>query len=263
MHGQKIGGLVKEVSPSAPEVVAYISTGDEDRTGEVLEPGGWDLAAFKSTGVVSFSHGGWGTPVAGLPIGKALDIWADEKGLLAHTRFAVDQPDPVGSWATLLYGLLKDGYIKGWSVWFDPLQWVEPDGTEVTRKRGAGWYGPNPGRRYKRQELLEYGPVFIPANPEAATVVAKSLEGLQEKGIWLPPSFVQEPGFAVLHRALRHEGKPEAEPQPGLDELERQEKDYEIASVDGAALAHGLTGALSEIRRATARMRNPLRRRVF
>lgn len=258
MHGQKIGGEIKEVSPSAPEVVAYISTGDEDRTGEVLEPKGWDLASFKKTGVVSFSHGGYGTPVAGLPIGKALDVWADEKGLLAHTRFAVDQPEPVGSWAALLYSLIKDGLIRGWSVWFDPMEWTEPDGTEVRRKRGGGWYGPQPGRRYRAMELLEYGPVFIPANAEAATVVAKSLEGLQGKGIWMPPSFIQEPGFTELQRVLKHE-------KPSIEELAREERAEEreyLSSADGAVLEQRLTGALSEIRRATARMRNPLRRRI-
>jgi hypothetical protein len=211
--------------------------------------------------------------VAGLPIGKAVDVWADEKGLLAHTRFAVDQPEPVGSWATLLYSLLRDGMIKGWSVMFDPWEWVEPDGTEVKRKRGSGWWGPNPGRTYKRMELMEYGPVFVPANPEAATVVAKSLDGLRERGVWTPPGMVTEPGFSEMRRALQEQaaekiqaGAGGVEPAVGGAEAEeaarehREEIERCVLRADGAALGLRVRGALSQIRRANDRMRSPLRR---
>lgn len=159
--------------------VAYISTKDIDRDGEVLEPEGAELKFFRKNPVVMFGH-----DYSQLPVGKAQWIKTDEKGLIAKTEWA---PTQLGEDLKKLY---NNGFMRAFSVGFIPREWVDGD------KDGE------PKRTYKKWDLLEYSAVPVPANPYALAlasaegiVKSKSLQdifqALSQKPDDRPPTVVQ------------------------------------------------------------------------
>lgn len=121
-------------------VEAVISSSAEDRDGDIVEVSGWELENFLRNPVVLWMHR------YEAPIGRCLDIRREQNALVARTRFA---RTPL---AEEIWQLYREGVLSAWSVLFIALDW-EPM---------ASW-----GRRYRRQELLEYSAVSVPANPEA------------------------------------------------------------------------------------------------
>ncbi|GAG67621.1 unnamed protein product, partial [marine sediment metagenome] len=70
-------GFVKRVKENGIIVGAVASTGSTDRDGEILDPDGWDLRAFKKSPRLLWAH-----EAHALPIGKVTDIATDKKGRL-------------------------------------------------------------------------------------------------------------------------------------------------------------------------------------
>ena len=121
---------------------AVISTGRPDRDGDVVEPSGWVLENFLRNPVVLWLHD------LSKPVGRCVDLRRTPEGLVAVTEFA---KTPL---AEEIWALYRDGFLRAWSVSFLALEW-EPL--------------PSGGRRFLKQELLEYSAVSVPANPEALT----------------------------------------------------------------------------------------------
>ena len=134
--------------------VSYITTRDIDRDGEIVEPMGADLEAYRKNPVVLFGHN-----YHELPIGKNLWIKQDDKGLIAKTQYANHE------FAQTVYNYRKDGFPLAQSIGFIPMQWEDSPG-DVKGCR----------RRYSKWALLEYSDVPVPANPEAVGIaISKGL----------------------------------------------------------------------------------------
>ena len=97
--------------------VSYITTRDIDRDGEIVEPMGADLEAYRKNPVVLFGHN-----YHELPIGKNLWIKQDDKGLIAKTQYANHE------FAQTVYNYRKDGFPLAQSIGFIPMQWEDSPG---------------------------------------------------------------------------------------------------------------------------------------
>ena len=134
--------------------VSYITTRDIDRDGEIVDPNGADLEAYRKNPVVLFGH-----DYASLPVGKNIWIKQDDRGLIAKTVYANHE------FAQTVYNYRKDGFPLAQSIGFIPLEWDDNPG-DVKGCR----------RRYRKWALLEYSDVAVPANPEAIGIaVSKGL----------------------------------------------------------------------------------------
>jgi len=151
---------VKEVDRRVLEFVG--STEDKDRQGDVIMANGWQLKQYKKNPVFLWSHQ-YNEP----PIGKAINVWAEDGKLKFHIKFA--EKDEY-EFADTIYRLYKGGYLRASSVGFLPLK-SEP--IEEAKDDEVIFGQPT---RYLKQELLELSGCPVPANPNAlAEAKAKGL----------------------------------------------------------------------------------------
>jgi HK97 family phage prohead protease len=145
-----------------------MSTGNEDREGEVVVMGGMDTKEYDKNPVLCWGHI-YSTP----PVGKAMEVVAIENGLagkfkMASTPFAND-----------LWTLVKDGMLNAVSIGFIRLQ---------TYKRGA--------------------PGFIEACKQSGVAITATLSRITTKAVLVETSLVCTPCnrdaimFAVASKGL-------------------------------------------------------------
>jgi HK97 family phage prohead protease len=166
------------------DIEAYVSTESVDRVGDIIRAKGWLLDNFKRTGApVLFSHD-YSQP----PIGKAVEMEIQRKGLWSITRFHEKT-----QLSRDLAKLARDGDMKSWSVGFNPAE--EPEMRKDEKGNFAGYI-------FNKAELLEYSLVAVPANPEAvskAILLAKrGIISHQMAAIIAGPSPVAEEGIAEM-----------------------------------------------------------------
>lgn len=133
-----------------------ISTDAEDRMGDVLEPRGVDLKAYKKNPVVMWAHDYYG-----MPIGRSVRVEVSDSEIEADVEFAPTD------FAQQVKALIDAGFIKGSSVGFIPYEWE-------FRKKKDGENEIVVGFLFKKWGLLEWSVVPVPSNPEALVVDAKS-----------------------------------------------------------------------------------------
>ena len=138
---------VKNIDPDKRTIEHVISTGVEDRDGDTIDPKGWILDEFLKNPVVLFAHRHDLPPVA-----RAIKIKAGEKGLKALTQFP---PKGISDLADTVFDLNRLGFIRSWSVGFDPEKFTMTD---------------EGGIHFEEQKLLEYSSVPVPANVEAVNL---------------------------------------------------------------------------------------------
>ncbi len=199
-----------------PEQMGFVlSTDDVDRYGDVIEAGGWDLAAYRRNPVFLWAHD-YARPV----IGRAVDTWLEPHRLLARMEFAATP------FALEVAGLYRAGYQRGVSVGFRPLRYRE----RRDEKTGALL-----GIRFLEQELLEVSAVPVPANGHA---LKRALDQAPRAGEYLrraasgpepDPALPNAAALTVLGPAL----------SAGLDELGKLAEELSRlareAGLDGAA----------------------------
>jgi HK97 family phage prohead protease len=161
-----------------------ISTGARDRQRDTIDQGGWNLSNYLKNPVVLYGHNYWGFPIA-----RDMGITVEANRLIGTPRFTTREENPEGD---MTYQLILGGYLNAASVGFAPEEWFYNE--------------PERGLDFKKQELLEYSIVPIPANPEAL-VEARSagidlapmkswaeqvLELDSGPGLWLPKERVEQ-----------------------------------------------------------------------
>jgi len=147
--------VIKDFNDKERSFTAVASTESKDRDGDILRIDGWKLKNFKRNPVIL-----WGHNASIPPIGKATDIWIEGKELKFTPKFMSAELNP---FAEQVYQMFKQGFLRAFSVRFDPVKW-EDIAIEKTPKPGERL---RYGKDYKEQELLEISAVNIPANPEA------------------------------------------------------------------------------------------------
>lgn len=138
------------------EFDGYISTYyDVDSYGTYFLPGAWDksIERFNSGEVIPvlWSHD------RTKPLGKCTELRSDEKGLWAHGKLTLEDPQ-----AQTAYAHMKDGSVLGLSVGFE----MDYDALEYNQELDA--YG------IADADLMEYSVVVFPANPNAKITQVKS-----------------------------------------------------------------------------------------
>lgn len=143
----KIG---RNVDEEARTVSFVVSTGAEDRDGDVVDPNGWSLDRYRKNPIVLWAHD-YRLP----PVAKAPDIRIADGALRAVAQFP-DENDY--EFADTVFRLYAGGYLSAVSAGFRPLE---------QEKRS------DRGNLVRAAELWEFSAVPVPSNPEAL-VQAKS-----------------------------------------------------------------------------------------
>ena len=134
------------VAPIGERKMSFtISTAAVDRDGDTIDPKGWDLGSYAKNPVVLWAHD-YSKP----PVGKAVNIKSTEHGLQADVEFLPQGMDP---FADMIHDMCKGGFLNATSVGFRGMEYDEASGRK--------------GYDFKKQELLEFSIVPVPANPEA------------------------------------------------------------------------------------------------
>jgi len=136
------------VADSLRRVTFCLSDGSVDRMGDRIAVNGWVLDAYRKNNVVLWAH-----DASSPPIGRCTNIRVVGNRLLGDVEFASADLYP---FAATIYELVRGGFIHAGSVGFVPLdcEWANDD--------DRPW-----GIDFKRQELLEFSIVPIPANANA------------------------------------------------------------------------------------------------
>lgn len=138
------------------EIVAIASSDVEDRQGERVDVGGWELDNFiKAPRLL------WGHDHQKLPVGKVTDVWI-EKSATPRLMFKA-QFQTVTEFGKAVKKLFEQGFLNTFSVGFKP---IDSEHDEDVKS----------GIKFTKQELLEISVVNVPANPEALTLAYKSLQ---------------------------------------------------------------------------------------
>lgn len=150
-----ISFVVSDISENG-EFEGYISTYyDVDSYGTYFLPGAWDrsIERFNSGEVIPvlWSHD------RSKPVGKCTELRSDEKGLWAHGKLTMEDPQ-----AQTAYAHMKDGSVLGLSVGFE----MDYDSVEYNQDLDA--------YEIADADLMEYSVVVFPANPNAKITQVKS-----------------------------------------------------------------------------------------
>jgi HK97 family phage prohead protease len=137
------------------QIRVICSTGQVDRSGDVVVQTGIDVSNFAGTRTVLWNHD------QDQPIARCVEI-----GIKAgHLEALVEFPEAgVSAKSDEIYGLVKAGIINGVSIGFIPLDAEPVDGKS-----------PRKGLRFDKSELLEFSLVSVPANP-GAIITQRSLK---------------------------------------------------------------------------------------
>lgn len=106
---------VKAAGLNDRQLKFVISTGDVDRSGDTIDPQGWDLTHYKRNPVVQFAHS-----YSTIPIGKAVSIGLEGDQLVSVVEF----PE-AGSYelADTVHTMARQGFLNATSVGFRPISW--------------------------------------------------------------------------------------------------------------------------------------------
>jgi HK97 family phage prohead protease len=162
---------------TANTLTVTISTSAQDRHGDILDPQGCDLAAFRKNPVVLWAH-----HYDEFPIARAGEVWIENGRLVAKITF------DSSPFAQEAYRLYAEGFLAAWSVGCLPRQWKVIEDEEG---RFAGYH-------ITEWELIEFSAVPVPANPEALT---RELRG----GNISDSRLCKELGDAISSAGARHE----------------------------------------------------------
>lgn len=144
------------------------STFDLDSYGTRIDPAGWDLSVFTRNPVIPLQHDDRGyTGSNGLPVANAIpeSIRVEGGKLLMKLRFPTEGAFPL---ADTVFSLVSDGFLRGVSVGFEPIEWEDTEEDEAGTKRNV--------RVYRKQRLLEVSLVTIPSNDKALVQRAADLK---------------------------------------------------------------------------------------
>lgn len=163
-------------------IEGYANAATVDRMNERIDPSGWNLDNYKKNPIVLFDHGHdpqFGT----MPIGKAVDVAADDKGLYAKIKLSNSKTEKISA----VRDLVEEGILKTFSVGFAPKDRTKSEDGSHTVITAA--------------ELIECSVVPVPMNQDStfsllgkrsvAPSVKKwlkarmELETAKQKGAWL------------------------------------------------------------------------------
>lgn len=148
------------------EVICVLTTDRVDRDNEVIIPGGAVLDNYRRNPVVMYGHAK-GLPSegeAGLPVGTNLWIKPSRDGHALVAKHSFDMNDP---FSERVYGKVKRGVLRTYSITFLPIEYGPPTKEEIRRR--PDWASAK--TIYRKWELIEDSVVAMPANVDAETLM--------------------------------------------------------------------------------------------
>ena len=142
-----------------------VSTGNPDRSNDVIDQLGWDLSWFRLNPVVLWNH-----TSQQLPVGKCTEIGLVEGVLKATVEFLPTDTPVCGEFAEAVYQLCRTGFLSATSVGFMPIEFSETDDDA----RGAGTW--SAGMDFHKCQLAEFSICCTPDNPEALIEPGQQIE---------------------------------------------------------------------------------------
>jgi len=150
----------REFNDEERSVVHYASTKSPDSYGSVCLPDSWKDRRFSKNPVVFFAH------QYDVPVGRAMWYKPDQMGLLCKTQFA---DTAIGN---ELYAMYKDDFLRGWSMGWNPLNWVWEDAEEF-KKLVEKWklddFEQGFDLIYTENLMYEWSVAPLPANEDSLT----------------------------------------------------------------------------------------------
>lgn len=140
-------------------VDAYTSTPYQDRDGEIVLPGAYDLDidTYIANPILLLSHNH-----KSLPVGKCIHYETGEKGL--KQRFKISSTDTGREVLTLF----NEGILRAFSPGFVPIDFVDnPPSNIIPKEFLKTSKGKRTKRIYRRVELIEVSALAIPSNRDA------------------------------------------------------------------------------------------------
>ena len=149
---------------------AYISSDRVARDEAIIEMDGWEFDNYRLNPIVMFNHGGggWFSPETDpLPIARSTIPEVRDDLLYAEAEFDMVDPE-----AARILGKVKRGLINATSVRWNPFEWdIEERSVRHDEEEKKKRY-----LVFKRQELLEWSDVNIPADPAAVILRSSGRE---------------------------------------------------------------------------------------
>jgi hypothetical protein len=226
----------REIDPENKTIVHYASTKAVDSYNTVILPDAFDFTRFAKNPVVPWVH-----DYRSLPVARSLWQKTDNNGLLVKSEFFP------GDFPMEVFKYYELGFLKGWSVGFDWLEFLGAHSKEHAEKYGAAkekWdIQGYPDYIFTKVDLWEYSAVPVPSNPEALTKALRDGEirtlpfRRALESIGLSAERKAFPG-AALDAEEPEEGAPEPEEEtPEADQEEPEaEEEGRAASLDDARL---------------------------
>jgi len=153
MQKIKFCDVTKVKSPDEGIITFTLTRRVKDRDGDIVEPTGAVLDAYRKNPVVLWAH-----DLRRPPIGKILPdtIEINRNRITADVQFDLND-----EFARMVFQKYLDGFLKAGSIRFIPLEYEEMvDKDDESRRL-------RPGYLIKKWELLEFSAVPVPANPAA------------------------------------------------------------------------------------------------
>lgn len=143
----------KVIDAGAGRIEATVSNESEDRDGDIIRAGGWELQHFQRHPVLLSSHDYMSLRSQ---IGEWEKMGKRGDALVGTARYYIGEGNEEADWG---FKLAQQGRAA-YSVGFIPLEYEEREAKK--------------GYDFKRQELLEVSHVTVPSNRDALQLVAKA-----------------------------------------------------------------------------------------
>ncbi len=115
--GYAHSGGVQQDSDSDDTIWCVVTTNEEDRDGDIIEPRGRIGNNYAKNPVWLFGHGDWDMPVGSCKDANGnIMVQVEDERVLQGCRFDLEDPD-----AHFLHGKIKRGFINATSIAFVPL----------------------------------------------------------------------------------------------------------------------------------------------
>lgn len=236
---------------AATRYEAIISTGDQDRDGEFLEPTGARLSKGAPL-LYGHDYGSLRSNIGGID-----SMRVEGNNVIISGEFDDDIPEHTD--AIIAAGKARKGSLKTLSAGFIPKVARRADGQVITLGRGE-WIYSEVGTRYAEWDLVEGSFVPVPSNDGSLLISARGLHGPQAKQMQaflksVLEELLVDDEFLDRLKAARAGAKtslaPGTVPAAAVDELDALLAGEEPAAVaatsaDPEALAATLAGAAGE-----------------
>lgn len=174
--------ISKAEEAGARRIKFTISTNAVDLDNDTVDQAGWDLSVYRTNPLVLFMH-----DANQLPVARCVEIGVTGGKLKATAEFVPASVPVAGPFAEAVYQMCRQGFLSATSVGFIPLAF-----DLAADRMGEDDY--LPPVNFRKQKLVEWSVVTVPANSEAL------IDPAERDGAVAPPAELQGRAMAEAAR---------------------------------------------------------------